>query len=897
MEQLHLTDLFDMSILQRLQDSFSVTEGISAGISDENGVALVNHISNCDFCSKYTKKSAEGLRRCQLCDRQGAMAAMEKKAPAIYTCHAGLTDFAAPIMLNGQFLGCFLGGQVLTEPLSEDKVRAYAEELGIPPEEYVEAAAKIPVFPRKRIENVARYMYDIGDMLSHMAYKQHLTLLMSGELEREAHMKSDFLANMSHEIRTPMNAVIGMAEMALREELPPVARGYIKQIMASSNTLLTIINDILDFSKIESGKMDINLVEYDLFSIVRNVSNFIMARIGDKQLEFVVDVAPDIPRQLMGDSIRIQQVILNLVNNAVKFTKEGCVYLSISYEKTSEREILLKVFVQDTGIGIKKEDIGRLFQSFQQVDSKRNRNIEGTGLGLAISKQLITLMKGTISVTSEYGKGSRFSFEIPQLVLDVSPSIEVKEEPGTARAVGVLCDNEYVLRNMKRMLKKLHVGCIPVQRQEDYELLEEAEFFFIESECCSGQVWEYLKAHPQITGVLMVGFKEQINSDLDNVMAVHKPLYILGLAKILAHESLYADKDDSEDEGFGFIAPDADVLIVDDNKVNLIVAEGIIAPLQMKVDKAISGKQALEMIEEKHYDLILMDHMMPELDGIETTRIIRRFHEDYDNVPIIALTANVVEEVRAQFLVEGMNDFVAKPIESKVLVAKIRQWLPASKQQKIEGKEQGRGRKHEGAERIAIPELDTESALQLVGEEELYWQILKEYARLIPKKAQIMEQYREAGNWKDYTIETHALKSSSKQIGAMELSDLAAQMERAGNYGDIEFILEHHGELMEKYRAFEPILAKYIEAPKEEKKPGIAYDAEKVLAYLSSMQDAVDNLDMDDMDKAIEQLEQIILEDREAQCLKRMKEAAEELDVESCEKLIREWRQMAGGLV
>ncbi|MDE7225066.1 MAG: PocR ligand-binding domain-containing protein, partial [Acetatifactor sp.] len=258
MEQLHLTELFDMEILQRIQDSFSATEGISAGISDENGVALVEHVSNCDFCSQYTKKSAEGLRRCQLCDKQGAKAAMEKKAPEIYTCHAGLTDFAAPIMLNGQFLGCFLGGQVLTEPLSKEKVRAYAKELGIPPEEYVEAASRIPVFPRDRIERIAKYMYDMGDMISSMAYKQYLTLQMSGELEREAHMKSDFLANMSHEIRTPMNAVIGMAEMALREELPPVAREYVKQIKASSKTLLALINDILDFSKIESGKMDIN---------------------------------------------------------------------------------------------------------------------------------------------------------------------------------------------------------------------------------------------------------------------------------------------------------------------------------------------------------------------------------------------------------------------------------------------------------------------------------------------------------------------------------------------------------------------------------------------------------------------------------------------------------------
>ena len=742
MERLRMTELFDMEIIRRVQESFAVTEGISAGISDETGVALVEHTSNCDFCSKYTKNTEEGLRRCQLCDMRGAQEAMRKKAPEIYTCHAGLTDFAAPIMVNGQFLGCFIGGQVLTEPLSEEKVRAYAEELGIPPEEYVEAASRIPVFSRKRVEQIAQYLYDMGDMLSSMAYKQHLTLRLSDELQREAHMKSDFLANMSHEIRTPMNAVIGMAEMALREEMSPVAKEYIRQIKASGNTLLTIINDILDFSKIESGKMDINMAEYEMFTLVKDVSSLTMARIGDKNLEFVVDVAPDIPRQLMGDRIRIQQIITNLVTNAVKFTKEGCVYLSIKYEEKSEKEILLKIFVQDTGIGIKKEDMGKLFQSFQQVDSKRNRNIEGTGLGLPISKQLITLMNGNIEVSSEYGKGSRFSFEIPQIVLDAAPAIEVEAEKKTAKVAGLLCDNEYVLRSMKKMLKQLYVESVLVQSREDFDILEAegAEFVFIDSACYSRQIRQYLEMHPRITGVLLAGFKEQLDIDLENVMAVRKPLYILELAKILAHEDLYADEEASEEEGLGFIAPDAEVLVVDDNNVNLIVAEGIIAPLQMKVEKAGSGKQALEMIENKHYDLILMDHMMPELDGIETTRLIRRFHEDYNDVPIIALTANVMEEMQGMFLVEGMNDFVAKPIETKVLVAKIRQWLPPEKLQRMENKEKSREYElgQEGPKRIAVPQLDIEQALRLVGNEDLYWQVLREYARVIPKKAGLL---------------------------------------------------------------------------------------------------------------------------------------------------------------
>lgn len=889
MEHLHLTDLLDLEILQRFQNAFATTMEISSCIYDKDCEAVTTRYSNCEFCSHYTKGSEEGFRRCQQCDKQAMLNSIKEGKPSIYTCHAGLTVFVVPIIVDGHPLGCFLGGQVITEPLPEDKVLAYARKLNVPPQEYLEASRKIPIVTKERIKSIASYLYTMGDILSHIAYKQYMTLQMSGRLEQEAHMKSDFLANMSHEIRTPMNAVIGMAEMALRENLPPIAREYIKQIKASGNTLLTIINDILDFSKIESGKMDINMTRYDLFHIVKNITDVIMARIGDKKLAFVVDVAPDVPRHLMGDNIRIQQVIMNLANNAVKFTKEGCVYLSIDYEKTSEKEILLKVFVEDTGIGIKKEDMGKLFQSFQQVDSTRNRNIEGTGLGLAISKQLISLMNGKIWLESEYGKGSRFSFEIPQLMLDDTPAVVIDSATDSGKAAGLLFKNKYILKNMKKMLAQFHMEGILIQKSADLKLLKDndVKFFFMESACYSGEIQKYLSEHADITGVVLTGYKEKIKPNSKNVFAVRSPLYILNLAKILAHENLYVDEENTDKDILNFIAPDAKVLIVDDNDLNLTVAEGLIAPLQIKTEKAHGGEQALEMIENTHYDLILMDHMMPRLDGIETTRIIRRFHEDYDTVPIIALTANVVEEVRALFLVEGMNDFIAKPIESKVLIDKLRQWLPAKKIQKVVKK----AAKHANVKEISIPELDTRSALQLLGNEKLYQQTLKEFARLIPKKASLIAQYKEAGDWKNYTIEVHALKSSSKQIGATELSELAAKIEQAGKSGDVDFILARHEELLEQYHAFEPILAKYIEAPSQPA-PKTDYDVKQILSALAEMQDAVDNLNMDAAELALDRLEQISMDEVQKSCLRKMRDAVEEMDVETCERLICEWKKL-----
>ena len=231
MEQIHLTDLFDMETLQRLQDTFSSALGISTGISDENGVALTTHISNCEFCSKYTKGSEEGLKRCQLCDKQGAEQAMESGGMKLYTCHAGLQDYAVPIIVEGKCIGSILGGQVLHEPLPEERVRAYAKELGISPEEYVAAAKKIPIISEEKLESTLKFLHNMVDLLFKMAYERYKTMQMNSEIEREANMKSDFLANMSHEIRTPMNAVIGMAEMALREELPTPARLFLPTSM------------------------------------------------------------------------------------------------------------------------------------------------------------------------------------------------------------------------------------------------------------------------------------------------------------------------------------------------------------------------------------------------------------------------------------------------------------------------------------------------------------------------------------------------------------------------------------------------------------------------------------------------------------------------------------------
>ena len=722
-ENIYITDLIAPEVLQQIQDAFCAMSNIAAGIADLNGVAVTTDSLSTDFCMNYNKKSLIGRARCEQCDKQGGELALEKKRFVSYHCHTGLVDFAAPIMANGKMIGSFIGGQIRTTELDEDRLLEIADEIGVDPQEYLTAAKKIRLVEEEELKRAGEFLYKISNILSNMAYNRYQVLQANKEIERAAQMKSDFLANMSHEIRTPMNAVIGMAQMALREELPSNARTYINQIISSGKTLLTIINDVLDFSKIESGKMDIEETEYEPMSVINDVSNMIMTRVMDKDVELILDIAPDLPRKLYGDSNRIKQIMINIANNAVKFTKEGQVVLKVGFECIGEEEILLLISVSDTGIGIKKEDMERLFESFQQVDSKRNRNIEGTGLGLAICKKLLELMNGKIWVESEFGKGSTFSVCIPQRVLDTRPSVIIRDNE-MILATGLI-KNVFVKQQMEKDMKKLRIHYQTLDTEEYLDKAAGAQFLFVEKALYTEKVRHFIEIHPDLDAVMLIDFSDSVRSDYGNLIVIKKPLYVLNLAGIFNHEDISVNADISESV-FDFTAPEAQILIVDDNPVNLTVTEGLLKPLEMKIDTAAGGEEAVEMISKKKYDLIFMDHMMPELDGVETTHIIRRFHKEYDSVPIIALTANAVDGVKEMFLNEGMNDFVAKPIEMSRILAKLQKWLPQEKIYKVRNK-----MAQEETTKMKIEGLNTGRALQFLGSEKLYWSVLKDYYHMI----------------------------------------------------------------------------------------------------------------------------------------------------------------------
>jgi signal transduction histidine kinase/CheY-like chemotaxis protein/HPt (histidine-containing phosphotransfer) domain-containing protein len=888
-EELHITDLIDVDILQQIQDSFSKMTGIASVTTDANGVAVTKGSNFSDFCFKYTRSTKIGCQRCEQCDKHGAETALKTGKAATYICHAGLVDFAAPIMAHGKMIGCFIGGQVLTENPDINQVLSVAKEIGVEPISYVQAAMRVNIVAKPHIDRAADFLYTIANILSSIAYHKYEANQANIEVQKSARMKSDFLANMSHEIRTPMNAVIGMAEMALREELPPTARDYINQIKDSGKTLLTIINDILDFSKIESGKMDIVIAEYEPMSIISDIASIISTRIGSKDIELVFDIDPNIPSKLLGDNTRIKQIIINIANNAVKFTKDGRVLLKISFSQASDDdEITLRVSVEDTGIGIKEEDLGKLFQSFSQVDSKRNRNIEGTGLGLAISKQLLSLMDGSISVESEYGVGSTFSFSLPQKVIDSKPSIDCSRIQGIS-VVGLVV-NPFIQEQLQSDVVRLGADYSAITSAEELEALDDIpEFLFVEHILFNKAVEQFVRNHPDMTAILMINFHTMVMYNIPNLLVVKKPLFSQNIAAILKHEDLNANNYDDSDDDFQFIAPDATILVVDDNAINLTVAEGLLEPLKMNIDTALSGEEAIGKISAKHYDIIFMDHMMPELDGVETTHIIRRFHDEYNDVPIIALTANAVDGTKDMFLQEGMNDFVAKPIELNVIVSKIKKWLPPEKIQRVNGSQVTN--EAPPPKKIEIEGLDTDAALALLGTESLFWTVLKDYYQVIKKKIKLIKEYEESENWPAYTIEVHALKSASKQIGATDLSEKAASMEKAGNARNAELIHRRTDAMLVEYNRYYEILQPYF--PEESDTSThelITTDA--LRAFFKDMRTALDELDLDPMEEIINEMKQFSYRDDQSELFEQLKNAVEEIDVDSCEDILKRWEAL-----
>ncbi|MCL2874541.1 MAG: ATP-binding protein [Defluviitaleaceae bacterium] len=641
-------------------------------------------------------------------------------------------------------------------------------------------------------------------------------IIASKEALAATDAKTSFLANMSHEIRTPMNAIMGMSELALREKSLPSLHDYLNTIKTAGANMLEIINDILDISRIEHGKLELASIPYKMSSLLSNTIRMIKMRATDKNMPFFVDVSPDLPTEFIGDEARINQILLNLLTNAIKFTNDGFVRLSVSGKNVHGLyEISFKVI--DTGIGIKEEDIPCLFNTFTQVDTKRNRAREGSGLGLPISKELAERMGGKILVDTEYNFGSTFTAVIKQRIYNPNPIVNT--ECLVASRILAFETRELYLLSMKKAFDGLNIDYVICKNiPELHKELEnfEPDHVFVSAEY--SKMMSDLLADKGIKAekiVLIEQGGEYFASGLEKVLSL--PLYSVTVAHTLSVPfKAQNEQEDRELEILQMYAPNSKILVVDDNLINLKVAEGLLEIYGIVADTAMSGRNAIDMVQNVKYDLVFMDHMMPDIDGIETTKMIRALGEDFEKLPIVALTANAMSGAGEMFEREGLSGYIAKPIENEKLQVVLEKWLPPEKlEYKKLSDDDGLTDTNsiDDIDDSPIKGVDMETGLRRVmGALPVYQKILKMYTDDSIIRINEIKENLVSGNTNSLIIAAHSLKSTSSNVGATEVSAIASKIESAFIEGDDDYVSQNVSKLYDVTTKVVENINQYLES-------------------------------------------------------------------------------------
>jgi signal transduction histidine kinase/CheY-like chemotaxis protein len=684
--------------------------------------------------------------------------------------------------------------------------------------------------------------------------------------------KSNFLSRMSHEIRTPLNAILGMGELALYSDNIASIQDYLKEIKQAGQNLLLLINDILDFSKIETGSLEIVPAPYYMASLLDDIINIIQLRIGEKPIIFTVNIDPNLPARLLGDEIRIRQILFNLLSNAVKFTNQGAIELKISggaRTDESSTDIPIVITVTDTGIGIKQEDMDSLFNSFTRLDMVINKSIQGSGLGLTITRSICQAMGGNITAFSEYGKGSVFTVVIPQGFVD-NDKLAVVNNP-KIKVVLLYDHRPGYLKSLAEIMRNLGVIVVAAENADDFmgRLADGGFSYAFVSEPTLERARAIIKEN-SIQTVLVLLLEIGKAAAAENAMILSMPAYTVPVANILNGKGIILQNEVKvTDTGKNFTAPSARILIVDDIQPNLVVADGLLAPFKSRVDLCSSGAKSLELVKEHYYDIIFMDHMMPEMDGIETVRHIRQWEKEEKSagkaeagrLRIIALTANAVAGMKEMFLNEGFDDFLSKPIETLKLKEILRNWLPLDKQ--IEKKEEiaindtqeVKVEQPNVFKDVVIDGIDLKKGQEMFPDNK-YLDVLRAWCTHTPA---LLENLRSltGGQLTDeaigeYTIAVHGLKGSSYGICAQSVGKKAEDLEAASRRKDIEFVKANNGILLEEAGVLHQNLEKLLASAAKQtgaKPAAKSPDAQLLKQFLDACKQFKSSLMEDILDK------------------------------------------------